>query len=508
MLFNSVAFIFVFLPVVLALTYVAARSRHKHIAADVVLLASLLFYGWWDYTRLPLLVGMIVVNHLLARVMWKWPGGKTSCLFAAVVLNVGLLAYFKYRGFILGDVLGLPGISTESATASLPLGISFFTFQQLAWLFDSARPGADRTPLPTYALFVTFFPQLIAGPIVHHAELVPQLTRPTFGIVRPRTFAAGVSLFVIGLAKKVMGADFFAPFADAAFQAAGQGSLLQCGQAWVGLGAYACQIYFDFSGYSDMALGLGLLFGVVLPANFASPYKAQDIADFWRRWHITLSRFLRDFVYIPLGGNRLGSLRTSFNLIATMVIGGLWHGAGYPFILWGLLHGILLAIAHFHRRGLSTGLRWWPRLGPAAWGVTFIAILLTWVPFRADTITTAGRMYRSLFSPLVDFVCLVARPTETTVTVPLNLPMVGDMATVAVLLGLLACVSLPCTVDIFRKYLRTENSHYPLAADGRLTRWLRWRPSAFWAVITGVLLFFSIMDLLSASPSPFLYFQF
>jgi alginate O-acetyltransferase complex protein AlgI len=506
MLFNSLEFIFVFLPTVLLLALGVATTGQGRLMRALLLAASLVFYAWWDVTRLPLLLGTIIANHLLARLIWAWPATKPLCLTAGVLINVGMLAYFKYRGFLLGEVFGLPGIATGDATDSLPLGISFFTFQQLAWLFDSARAGAERTSLPTYALFVTFFPQLIAGPIVHHNELVPQLMTPAFGRIAHKTFAAGVSLFVIGLFKKVVLADFFAPTVDAAFFATSRNQFLQAGQAWTGLGAYACQIYFDFSGYSDMAMGLGLLFGVVLPANFASPYKAHDMADFWRRWHITLSRFLRDFVYIPLGGNRVGPIRQAFNLIATMTIGGLWHGAGYTFLLWGLLHGVLLAIVHAHRAALRRGLFFWPKLGRFAWAVTLVAVLFTWVPFRATTLASTAVFYRSLIEPLLGLVRWFGAGSLLPPLAVAHIPEVGDTTSAAVILGMLMCLALPASVEIFSELL--DGPEPPLKTSTRLANALAWKPGIGWAIATGILAFFAVADLLSASPSAFLYFQF
>ncbi len=505
MLFNSIEFIFAFVPLVFALATLASYTRHTRLVRDVLLAGSLIFYAWWDVSRLPLLLGTICVNHLLAHVISVRPTLRSLCLSAGVALNIGLLAYFKYRGFLLGDVLGIPGMANAAATESLPLGISFFTFQQLAWLFDAARPGAEKTTLPVYALFVTFFPQLIAGPIVHHNELVPQLQSGSLGRASSRMIAAGVSLFAIGLFKKVVVADHFAPVADAAFQATAQGQLLNCSQAWVGLASYACQIYFDFSGYSDMAVGLGLLFGVVLPINFFSPYKSLDVAEFWRRWHITLSRFLRDFVYIPLGGNRVGNVRQSLNLFITMVVGGIWHGAGYTFLFWGFLHGLLLAVVHMHRTAIRQRLRWWPRLGRAAYALTLLSVVLAWVPFRATSLTATAGMYKSLCPPaavLVDFMAggEAAQPS------PLRLAVIGNTATVAVLLGLVVCLLMPSTAEMFHDFLGDSG----LQAKSRpwLVYQMAWKPSRFWAITTAGIFFLAVMDLLSAAPSAFLYFQF
>jgi alginate O-acetyltransferase complex protein AlgI len=504
-LFNSVEFIFAFLPVVFALATLASRAGPARLVRDILLAASLIFYAWWDVSRLPLLLGTVCFNHLLALIIGIRPALRSICLSAGVVLNIGLLAYFKYRGFVLGEVLGFPGVT--SATDSLPLGISFFTFQQLAWLFDAARPGAEKTSLSIYALFVTFFPQLIAGPIVHHNELVPQLMSPRIGRAPPPMIAAGFSLFAIGLFKKVVVADHFAPVADAAFAATTTttSQLLECGQAWVGLASYACQIYFDFSGYSDMALGLGMLFGVILPINFYSPYKSLDVAEFWRRWHITLSRFLRDFVYIPLGGNRVGNARQSLNLFITMVVGGIWHGAGYTFLLWGFLHGLLLAVVHMHRTAIRQRLRWWPRLGRAAWALTLLSVVLAWVPFRATSLTATVGMYRSLCPPAAVLVDVMAGG-EAAQPSQLRLAAIGNAASLAVLLGLVVCLLMPATAEMFHEFL--GDSGLQTKSRPWLVDRMAWKPSCFWAITTAVIFFLAVMDLLSAAPSAFLYFQF
>jgi alginate O-acetyltransferase complex protein AlgI len=505
MLFNSPEFLFGFLPVVL-LAYALVRGvANKAMVHGVLLFASLFFYAWWDVAYLPLLLFTIGGNFALARIMWWRPKTRRWCLMLGVALNVGLLAHYKYSAFLIGDVLGFPGVVNDAGLASLPLGISFFSFQQLAWLFDAARTDASRTSLPIYALFVTFFPQLIAGPIVHHRELVPQLMSSQLGRVPPAAFAAGFSLFAIGLFKKVVIADSFAPTADAAFRMCSQQQLIYCLQAWTGLASYMCQIYFDFSGYSDMALGLGLLFGITLPINFASPYKARDMADFWRRWHITLSQFLRDFVYIPLGGNRTGLFRQTANLICTMAVGGLWHGAGYTFLAWGLLHGVMLAAVHLHRNLLRSFPRVWGSVGLAARPMTFLAIMMTWVLFRAESLSASGFMYLNLFPPAgiaLEQTGLVSGCVGQTA---IYLPEIGRTAMLAATLGLLACVVLPSTTELFHSYLGADAQAFP---RGSIATALAWRSNAAWALATGILFFFAVMDMFAASPSAFLYFQF
>jgi alginate O-acetyltransferase complex protein AlgI len=505
MLFNSPEFLFCFLPITLFAFALVRRAEHKALAHGVLLCASLFFYAWWDVAYLPLLLLSIAGNFALAKLMWWKPVARPWCLAAGVALNIGLLAHYKYSAFLLSDVLGFPGVVSDTGLTGLPLGISFFSFQQLAWLFDAARANAERTSLPVYAVFVSFFPQLIAGPIVHHKELVPQLTSPQLGCVPASTFAAGFSLFTLGLFKKVVIADFFAPTADVAFRMCSEQQLIQCHQAWTGLASYMCQIYFDFSGYSDMALGLGLLFGIALPINFASPYKATDMADFWRRWHITLSQFLRDFVYIPLGGNRAGLPRQMINVVCTMAVGGLWHGAGYTFLAWGLLHGVLLAVVYFHRTMRAAFPATWLRLGGSSRLLTFLAVMMTWVLFRADSLSSGGFMYLNLLLPVGSILEQAGLITTVTAQPITHVPAIGKTTVCAAVLALLGCLALPSTAQLFHEYLGGVTKEMP---RGRLVRALAWRPSTAWAIATGTAFSFAVADMLAASPSAFLYFQF
>jgi len=355
-LFNSYAFLFVFLPATL-LVFMAARRGGPGLALGALTLASLGFYGWWDPRFLALLLGSAVANFAFGRALMARPAdARRPWLVAGVVFNLGLLGWFKYAGFLSANLAAL-GAPTPVLDIVLPVGISFFTFQQIAYLVDVSRGLSDRYGFRDYLLFVAFFPQLIAGPIVHHREMMPQLL--TGRGPRAEDFAIGATLFAAGLFKKVVLADSLAPFASPVFAAADAGLAVTTAEAWGAALAYALQLYFDFSGYSDMALGLARLFGVRLPINFDSPYQATSLIDFWRRWHMTLSRFLRDYLYIPLGGNRQGPARRWVNLMITMALGGLWHGAGWGFLIWGLIHGAGLAANHAWRSAA-------PRLGLGA----------------------------------------------------------------------------------------------------------------------------------------------
>jgi D-alanyl-lipoteichoic acid acyltransferase DltB (MBOAT superfamily) len=314
---------------------------------------------------------------------------KKSILIFGIVANLSLLGYFKYADFFIENFNLISGLNIEPLNLLLPLAISFFTFQQIAYLVDSYRNETKEYDFLNYALFVTFFPQLIAGPIVHHKEMMPQFASKWNLVKKYKNIALGLFIFSIGLFKKVVIADTFAVWATAGFDTA---TTLNFFEAWATSLSYTFQLYFDFSGYTDMAIGIALLFNIKLPINFNSPYKALDIQDFWRRWHITLSRFLRDYVYIPLGGNRISNFRTYTNLIATFVIGGLWHGAGWTFIFWGFLHGIALAI---NRAWQSLGFRF-PKV--IAWFITFNFVNIAWIFFRAKEWDDAIKVLSSMFS--------------------------------------------------------------------------------------------------------------
>ena len=340
--------------------------------------ASLFFYSWWNVAYLPLILSSMLFNYVIGNSLnenFKQVRiHKSSLLAFGIIANLALLGYFKYTDFFLENFnLAFDG-SVPLLHLALPLAISFFTFQQIAYLVDSYRRETAEYDFLNYALFVTFFPQLIAGPIVHHAEMMPQFASRWNLVKNYKNIATGLFIFSIGLFKKVVIADTFAKWATAGFDHAEVLNLLE---AWATSLSYTFQLYFDFSGYTDMAIGAALLFNIKLPINFNSPYKALDIQDFWRRWHITLSRFLRDYIYIPLGGNRKGPFRTYNNLLATFILGGIWHGAGWTFVFWGFMHGMALVVHRF-----------WKQLGftmpkVLAWFITFNFINIAWVFFRA-----------------------------------------------------------------------------------------------------------------------------
>src|SRR5450432_1166235 len=400
MLFSSYTFLFQFLPATV-LAFAAAR-RHSPRAGIMVLVgASLFFYGAWRPVYLLLFAASVAVNFGLGLWMEDLLRRRAIGMFG-VALNLAMLCYFKYTNFIFDGLNAFTGAPLPFVNIVLPLGISFFTFQQIAYLVDVMRGAKVERDIVSYTLFVSFFPHLIAGPLVHHAEMIPQFKRGRTG--RSAVLAArGLAIFAAGLFKKVVIADNLAQFVSPVFAHLDAGGGVTTPWAWLATLAYTLQIYFDFSGYSDMAIGLALLFGIRLPVNFRSPYQATSIIEFWRRWHITLSRFLRDYLYIPLGGNRLGEQRRYINLLVTMLLGGLWHGAGWNFLVWGGLHGLYLCINHLWQswRGHDARAAANAVLAAASkilsWAVTFFAVVIAWVFFRAKTMAGAWQMLGSLF---------------------------------------------------------------------------------------------------------------
>jgi D-alanyl-lipoteichoic acid acyltransferase DltB (MBOAT superfamily) len=390
---------FLFLPVIL-IGYFWLLHKRLVLGSKVWLVGgSLFFYGYWNIIYIPLLLISIFVNFSVGSAMSDAPQEQRKAkllktfsskqlLWFGIFFNIGLLAYFKYTDFFLINFNGIFGSNIPLLHIILPLGISFFTFTQIAFLVDAYKREVKEYDLLHYMLFVTYFPHLLAGPILHHKEMMPQFANKWNFAIRWKNVASGLFLFSIGLFKKVIIADFFADYANYFYADTISLDMLQ---AWAASFTYTLQLYFDFSGYTDMAIGVSLLFNIKLPINFNSPYKATSIQDFWRRWHMTLSRFLRDYIYIPLGGNRHGGVRTSLNLMATFIIGGIWHGAGWTYVFWGFLHGVALVINHIWK---SLGLKL-PML--VAWFLTFNFVNIAWVFFRAPTWDDAVNVFTTMF---------------------------------------------------------------------------------------------------------------
>lgn len=399
MLFNSTEFFIFF--VVTALGFFALGRFRQRLALGWLVLCSLIFYGWWNPPYLILISASILINYWLGRVLYQ--NRSKPIMLAGVAANLFAIGYFKYYNFFLSSASWMLGNDYNFSNIILPLGISFFTFQQIAYLVDAYSHQTGERNLIDYSLFVSFFPQLIAGPIVHHKDLLPQFKEDVTFRPRREAIFTGLTIFFLGLFKKVVVADGIAPFASAVFNHADTGGSLTFFEAWGGALAYAIQLYYDFSGYSDMAIGLACILNIRLPLNFNSPYRATNIIDFWRRWHITLSRFLRDYLYIPLGGSRKGGgFRRYSNLMVTMLLGGLWHGAAWNFVFWGGLHGFYLLVNHAWRNNVDKSdeesLPWiLARMKRAFyWSVTFVAVVFAWVFFRAVTFEGAFEVVKGM----------------------------------------------------------------------------------------------------------------
>lgn len=500
MLFNSYEFIFAFFPAAIAGFYLIG-ARSPTAAARFLGLMSLLFYGWWSVQALPLLVGSIVCNY--------WLGGRLVAqaertnrrswlLWFAVGANLSLLAVFKYADFFISSVnVGLAAGGVQPMHALhlvLPIGISFYTFTQIAFLVDCWQGKVRERSFSHYLLFVTYFPHLIAGPVLHHAQMMPQFAQAATYKPSAAKLSLGLATFTVGLTKKLVFADPLGQYADLVFDAVKTGLEPSLLTAWLGVTSYALQIYFDFSGYSDMAIGIALCLGVQLPINFLSPYKATSIIDFWRRWHVSLSTFLRDYLYIPLGGGRKGTFRRYLNLAVTMILGGLWHGASWTFVLWGTLHGLFLIVNHLWR-AIS-----WPsspaRLLPLrplrpfltslAWLLTFICVCAAWVLFRADSLPTAIAFYKGMLG-------LNGNPPSPFAR--MDVPFKQSEFYQLLLLGFASCVALPGS-DRLREWLPAP------------VRWTRRAGIAAvsTALLAGVMFGYGVSRL--GQHSPFLYFQF
>ena len=510
MLFNSFSFLFLYLPLVVAVYFALGRIGPRW-AMGWLAAASLFFYGYWDLRYLPLLLGSICGNYCAGLLIAASSGRERKrYLVGALAANLLLLGYYKYANFFAAALMP-DGAAWNGWDIVLPIGISFFTFTQIAFLVDCYRGEVRVGRFIHYVLFVSYFPHLVAGPVLHHKEMMPQFADPANARAHSANFAVGLSIFVIGLGKKVLLADSLSPLAAPVFAAGAHPQLVE---AWIGVLAYTFQLHFDFSGYSDMAIGLSLLFGVRLPLNFNSPYKAANISDFWRRWHMTLSRFLRDYLYIALGGNRAGRARRYVNLMATMVLGGLWHGAGWTFVVWGAMHGCYLVLHQLwrdSRAGKALASKGAAGPGRAAWWgapLTFVAVMLAWVVFRAPDLATAGdimgglvgangvslpRGLQALAGPLAR---IGLEPVFGGLRwIPLDGPGLPALLAAAVL-----AFKAPNTQEIF--------CHYQPCIE-RIFRTIpgrAWRPTPAWSVALAVLFISCVFNMNRVSE--FLYFQF
>jgi len=512
-LFNSYEFLLVFAPITYIGFFCVGRYSQR-LAALWLAVASVVFYSWWNPSYVPILMSSVIINYLMGALIQRAPDGgwRRLALAAAAGGDLAALGYFKYANFFVTNVGEMTGLATTTKVIALPLGISFFTFTQIAYLVDSYRGKAtERNPV-LYLLFVTYFPHLIAGPIIHHKDVMPQFARRDTYVFSPSNFVIGMVILILGLFKKCFLADGIAAFAGPMFGGAEQGALPDLLQAWGGALAYTFQLYFDFSGYSDMAIGLSLMINVRLPINFNSPYQAGSIIEFWKRWHISLSTFLRDYLYIPLGGNRCGKARRYTNLLATMVIGGLWHGAAWTFVAWGGLHGLYLIVNHAWR-GLRSALPV-EAVGRAerAFGtlVTFVAVVVAWVFFRATTFHGAASILAGMVGAHG-----VGLPAELVARLPSNLadwgchPVENTLGPFVLTWGwclslMVVALVLPNTQDFVA---RTFSDHNYFDVRPHIAGDDAWRdPPLKWALGLGALAALALMNLIK--PAEFLYFNF
>jgi D-alanyl-lipoteichoic acid acyltransferase DltB (MBOAT superfamily) len=516
MLFNSNIFIFLYLPVVFIGFYWIAKYSH-HRAIQYLTAASIFFYGWWDVRFVGLLLGSVIFNYAASYLISKQPQSSRNAktiLIGAIAINLCLLGYFKYSDFFVQNLNQLLGTSYFVGQVLLPLGISFFTFTQLAFLVDTWQGKVKDYDFIHYTLFVTYFPHLIAGPVLHHTEMMPQFDRRDVSVLNWDNLSLGFTVFVFGLAKKVLIADQLAPYANTIFDAVHTGAQPMFFDAWIGALTFTFQLYFDFSGYCDMAVGLSLLFNVRLPLNFNSPYKATSIIDFWRRWHMSLSRFLRDYLYIPLGGNRKGNVHRYLNLMITMVLGGFWHGAGWTFIVWGGLHGIYLMINHAWH-SYKKKMHWqdggrFSRFGAGL--LTFVAVVIGWVFFRADSFASASIMLQGMSG--LNGVSLPGSMQGTGLgnylhqhfsSIVFNKihPMSKGIRVIEVVILVIIVWFLPNTAQFTAQYKPVIDSD-KLFADN-LPRF-NWQPAVLYLLLVMILFYYSLGSI--DKPSTFLYFQF
>lgn len=528
MVFSSIPFL-VFLVVVYLLVYGTIKTTdNRNYTKWILLLASLFFYSWWNPPFIILLGISVVFNYGISKLILRDSQQFKLVYIAGIIFNIGLIAYYKYAYFLIDIINGVSSLDLQIRDdIFLPMGISFFTFQQIAYLIDCYKGKSNDYNFRDYALFISFFPQLIAGPIVHHKEMMPQFESKTNKFITWENFTIGFALLTMGFFKKLVIADNASLICDPFFiKAAGQ-QQIHFISSWIGVMAYTFQIYFDFSGYCDMALGVARMFGIILPINFFSPYKSRNISDFWRVWHITLSRFLRDYVYIPLGGNRKGKFRRYVNLMATMLVGGLWHGASWTFVVWGGLHGLYLVINQGWvnvRKNFITynpDNRFIKGFGNLlAILVTFISVTFAWVFFKATDFDSAFKICKAMvgsnglgpwngrlqFLDKTEFTGLLKIFTDD---IPRNVNTLAGYEHLGFLLLVAILVwCVPNTIQIARKYNPVIDPSKILPSySEQFGGWsMTLKPSILWAIVLSITFVYSVLNMTKISP--FLYFQF
>jgi alginate O-acetyltransferase complex protein AlgI len=507
MLFNSYEFIFIFLPIVLfGFHFIGKHCRHR-VAIAWLVGASLFFYGWWNPAYLGLLLFSIIFNYSCGTSINNVAEGKISkkiILIIGIIINLSVLGYFKYANFFIDNLNVLTGTNIFLNEVILPLGISFFTFQQITYLVDSYFNETKEYNFLHYCLFVTFFPQLIAGPIVHHKEMLPQYNNDSMYRIHSKNITIGLTIFILGLFKKVVLADGISVYASPVFNAAEIGTQLTLFEAWVGAIAYSFQLYFDFSGYSDMAIGIARMFGVKLPLNFNSPYKATNISDFWRQWHMTLSRLIRDYLWDPISltltRHAINNNYNAFEMFSLTIVTpilfsffwiGLWHGAGWNFIIFGMIHGVYIIIHNIWKTIFVNKTNF--RINKTiAWLITFFAVSISWVPFRAESINGAGNILAAMFR--LDGISLSGS----------QLVNLGP-GFIWILALLIIATKFPNTIQFMQKF-QSHSDDYNYKEINVERSLLGWNLTTLWAIIIGIGFCIAIASI--SKTSEFLYFQF
>lgn len=522
MLFNSPLFLFLFLPITLVGYHLIGKSKQPRLAIIWLIAASLLFYAWANPIYLALITGSVIFNYVAGVKLSRIESVRQRKLIMAsgVSANILLLGYFKYANFFIDNTNTLLGSSFHPSTVVLPLAISFFTLQQIAYLVDIYRGERQEHGFWEYCLFVTFFPKLLSGPVVRMKEIMPQIVKDYRPRLNAQNMAVGLTTLFLGLFKKMILADHLGGYASTIFDATAQGTVIGFVNSWIGALAYTFQLYFDFSGYCDAAIGLALMFGIRLPLNFYSPYKATSIIDFWRRWHMTLSSFVRDYIYIPLGGNRHGLVHQMSYLLLAMTIIGFWHGASWTFVIWGGLHGTYLVINHSWRRlmtavGHGSEKNTWR--GKVILNLfTFIAIVIAWVFFRAGSVSAAIAMLSNMigknaFHLLVHNYVALGSIGEFLRRLGVTFDLTDPVASIQldaifwILISLFICWFLPNVQEYMSDYqpaLDSFNEH----AKKTGPPWLRWKPSFGVAMAIAVVAVFTVFGL--GVVSKFIYFRF
>jgi alginate O-acetyltransferase complex protein AlgI len=513
MLFNSYIFIFVFLPITLFVFNLISKTKKTNLLISWMITASLFFYGWWNIYYLWLIIFSAIFNYSVACCLLKINKKyKSFLLIFGIAVNLGLLSYFKYYNFFLENMAFFFENQIFLETIILPLGISFFTFQQIAFLVDVYKGIKKNYKFLPYFLFVTFFPQLIAGPIVYHNQLIPQfLQKEIFGI-KSKNLVIGFVIFTLGLFKKVILADNAAVYVNLIFGAAETNFNISFLDAWSGALFYTFQLYFDFSGYSDMAVGLARMFGIIIPINFYSPYKSTSIIEFWRRWHITLSSFLKNYLYFPLGGGRLGTNRKMINIMITMILGGLWHGAGWLFLLWGAIHGLFIVINHTWN--IYFNLKLWFIF---KWFITFLAVVFAWVPFRCESVEGLINMWSGMiglngFLIHESYLNIFEKQNFIKYLFKfINFEIANDNLIIDFNGIILICLLLSITLfmpNTSQFMSRFTNYNFKFKSDlfKNHTKIFFWKPNLLWSLLIAFLFCIAVLNLYGVSE--FLYYQF